>query len=160
MEKKNYSVLKDTLGCDFVVKLPESCRNRQIKILQITDPQLIASPDTVSASADGYFLYIKVDFYRRTMGENDIDFHKSSIFTYDMAQRGFTGSIDIPHTYMAAENGGKSISIDRLETIYQLLGVHGSDILFLASPVSSHLIARLEVTTNPDGMKEEYEVEE
>ncbi len=102
-----------------------------------TDPQLIASPDTVSASADGYFLYIKVDFYRRTMGENDIDFHKSSVFTYDMAQRGFTGSIDIPHTYMAAENGGKSISIDRLETIYQLLGVHGSDILFLASPVSS-----------------------
>jgi len=32
--------------------------------------------------------------------------------------------------------------------------------LWLASPVSSHLIARLEVTTNPDGMKEEYEVEE
>ena len=26
--------------------------------------------------------------------------------------------------------------------------------LWLASPVSSHLIARLEVTTNPDGMKE------
>lgn len=32
--------------------------------------------------------------------------------------------------------------------------------LWLASPVSSHLIARLEVTTNPEGMKEEYEVEE
>lgn len=32
--------------------------------------------------------------------------------------------------------------------------------LWLASPVSSHLIARLEVTTNPDGVKEECEVEE
>ena len=31
--------------------------------------------------------------------------------------------------------------------------------LWLASPVSSHLIARLEVTTNPDGKQKEYEVE-
>lgn len=32
--------------------------------------------------------------------------------------------------------------------------------LWLASPVSSHLIARLEVTTNPEGKEKEYEVEE
>ena len=32
--------------------------------------------------------------------------------------------------------------------------------LWLASPVSSHLIARLEVTTNPEGKEQEYEVEE
>ncbi len=31
--------------------------------------------------------------------------------------------------------------------------------LWLASPVSSHLIARLEVTTNPEGKQKEYEVE-
>lgn len=33
-------------------------------------------------------------------------------------------------------------------------------LLWLASPVSSHLIARLEVTTNQDGVKKECEVEE
>lgn len=32
--------------------------------------------------------------------------------------------------------------------------------LWLASPVSSHLIARLEVTTNPEGIKEECEEKE
>ena len=32
--------------------------------------------------------------------------------------------------------------------------------LWLASPVSSHLIARLEVTTNPEGKEKEYEVKE
>ena len=31
--------------------------------------------------------------------------------------------------------------------------------LWLASPVSSHLIARLEVITNPEGKQKEYEVE-
>ena len=32
--------------------------------------------------------------------------------------------------------------------------------LWFASPVASHLIARLEVTTNPEGLKKECEVEE
>lgn len=32
--------------------------------------------------------------------------------------------------------------------------------LWFASPVASHLIARLEVTTNPEGVKKECEVEE
>lgn len=32
--------------------------------------------------------------------------------------------------------------------------------LWFASPVASHLIARLEVTTNPEGLKKECEVDE
>lgn len=36
-------VLKDSLGCDFVVNLPESKGRKPIKILQITDPQIIDS---------------------------------------------------------------------------------------------------------------------
>ena len=41
MEKNNYSVIKDAFGCDFLVKLSENRRNGQVRILQITDPQMI-----------------------------------------------------------------------------------------------------------------------
>ena len=36
-------VLKDSFGCDFVVSLPETRGKKPIKILQLTDPQIIDS---------------------------------------------------------------------------------------------------------------------
>ena len=42
MENK-FKILKDTLGCDFVVALDASRRGEDIKILQISDPQIIDS---------------------------------------------------------------------------------------------------------------------
>lgn len=103
--------------------------------------QLIASPDSASVSKKGYFIYFNVNFYNRENslsygGDNDVDFCKSSVYTYDVSKREFTGCTDIPVTYMLSEKTRKSISVERLETVYQLLGTHDSDILFFISPVS------------------------
>ena len=43
MEKKEFKILKKTMGCDFVVELPEYRKGKPISILQITDPQIIDS---------------------------------------------------------------------------------------------------------------------
>ena len=40
MKKKEYSVLRNHLGCDFVVRLPAERAGGPISILQITDTQL------------------------------------------------------------------------------------------------------------------------
>ena len=52
---KDFCVLKDSFGCDFVVNLPKSRKNTPIKILQLTDPQIIDSsqrrtPDRLNPS--------------------------------------------------------------------------------------------------------------
>lgn len=104
---------------------------------------LMAFLDSASVSKKGYFIYFNVNFYSRENslsdgGDNDVDFYKSSLYTYDVNKREFTGSIDIPVTYMLTEKTVNSISVDRLETVYQLLGTHGSDILFFISPVSEN----------------------
>ena len=39
--KKDYSIIENFLGCDFVVRLPESRGKGQVRVLQITDPQMI-----------------------------------------------------------------------------------------------------------------------
>jgi hypothetical protein len=41
MDKKDYSILEKAFGCDFVVKLPQKRSTGQVRILQITDPQMI-----------------------------------------------------------------------------------------------------------------------
>lgn len=43
MKKKEYSIRKDHLGCDFVVELPASRAGDPVRVLQITDPQIIDS---------------------------------------------------------------------------------------------------------------------
>lgn len=56
MEKAKFSILKDTYGCDFVVRVPKHRKRKTINILQITDTQIIDSsqrrrPDRLSESA-------------------------------------------------------------------------------------------------------------
>ena len=41
MNKNKSTILTDTYGCDFVVKLPSERRGGTVKILQLTDPQII-----------------------------------------------------------------------------------------------------------------------
>ena len=52
--KSEFTVIKGGLGCDFLVKLPESRAGRPVRILQLTDPQIIDSyqrrtPDRIPA---------------------------------------------------------------------------------------------------------------
>ena len=48
--KKDYSIIENFLGCDFVVRLPESRGKGQVRVLQITDPQMIDATQIVDGS--------------------------------------------------------------------------------------------------------------
>ena len=39
--KKGYSIIENFLGYDFVVRLPESRGKGLVRVLQLTDPQMI-----------------------------------------------------------------------------------------------------------------------
>ena len=76
----------------------------------------IVDMDSISASRTEPLLFIKADYYSEN-GE-DIDFYKSSICCYDIAQEKCIWSMDIPVA----------------ETLYQFLGVYGKDHIFLVCP--------------------------
>lgn len=55
MKESNTSVIKNHLGCDFVVKLPSSRAGKPIKMLQLSDPQVLdadqrRTPDRIPRS--------------------------------------------------------------------------------------------------------------
>ena len=55
MKQNDFKIIKNTLGCDFLVKLPSDRASGAVRILQITDPQIVDSsqrryPDRLSES--------------------------------------------------------------------------------------------------------------
>ena len=76
----------------------------------------IVSMDSISASRTEPLLFIKTDYY--TERDDDIVFYKSSICCYDLTLEECIWNMDIPAA----------------ETLYQLLGVYGKELIYLVSP--------------------------
>lgn len=88
-------------------------------IPHINKENQIISLDSISCSKTDNKLFVKVDYYLGS--DNDIDFFKSSVCCYDISQNKFIWNIDIPES----------------NTLYQLLGVNGNDMIYLLSPSES-----------------------
>lgn len=97
-------------------------------------------------SLDGIFvdpnrrlLYLKIDYYRPETGgagvRGTVNFAKSSVYWYDVESRSFVGHVDLPKHILELSTGGSS-GTQRIEVLYQLLGVASGGNIFLLSPLS------------------------
>ena len=58
MSNSDYTVIENAFGCDYVVKIPRERKGDRIKVLQLTDPQLIdmsQEVDPLLLPKEGYF---------------------------------------------------------------------------------------------------------
>ncbi len=97
-----------------------------------------ASLESVFADPDRRLLYLKIDYYEHdpaTGGvRGNVDFAKSSVYWYDVATKRYEGHIDLPKHILAMSTGG-FLDTQRVEVLYQLVGVASGGYMFLLSPL-------------------------
>jgi len=97
------------------------------------------SLDSIFVDPDRNLLYLKIDYYQPEPGSagmrGTVDFAKSSVYWYDVESRRFVGHADLPKHILEMSTGG-STGTQRVEVLYQLLGVASGGYIFLLSPLS------------------------
>lgn len=93
---------------------------------------LAADLDTIMADPSGEFVYIKIDYFRKSGDENRHSLYSSMIYTYDPVKKSYINSIEIPRIILQPEYSG---SVEQKETslVYSLLGVARGPYFFLYS---------------------------
>lgn len=104
---------------------------------------IIASLGSISAPQSGFFLFLKIDYYlkeidQKTQKETDILFYKSVIYKFDIEKQEYIDFLEIPNSYSYGDSNKKmsGMASEKLETLYQMLGVYGREDIFLISLIN------------------------
>ena len=114
----------------------------QIKIDDLSIPisdrkDMISNIDSISIPQTGHKLFIKYDFYKKVVNENNkkqnnIYFEKSSIYILDLQSGKLTLPINIPDVF-TTDTENIAFSEEKLQIIYNLLGITSGNRIFLTT---------------------------
>ncbi len=109
------------------------------------------SLESVFADPDKRLLYLKIDYYKpdATGGgvRGNVDFAKSSVYWYNVERKEYEGHIDLPKHILEMSTGG-FLDTQRVEVLYQLVGVASGGYMFLLSPLQNDYYELLIVGKN------------
>ena len=109
------------------------------------------SLESVFADPDKRLLYLKIDYYEPDGGaggvRGNVDFAKSSVYWYNVESRQYEGHIDLPKHILEMSTGG-FLDTQRVEVLYQLVGVASGGYMFLLSPLQNDYYELLIVGKN------------
>ncbi len=108
--------------------------------------------DTINIPEKDHKLFIKCDLYRKIINsqtgkESDIDYLKSSVYVLNLENRSFESVTDIPEVFTSSSSN-ISFSEERLQVIYNTLGILGDDRIVLSTIIDDNSHKLLVLNTN------------
>ncbi len=100
---------------------------------------VIGTVETMFADPDRRMLYLKLDYYvpDSSNGVNGaVDYLHSSVYWMNAETQRYVGHVDLPKQILEAEPGGFAAD-QRVEVLYQLVGVASGGFMYLLSPLQS-----------------------
>ncbi len=116
------------------------------------DRNILLTVDSVQIPESDHKLFIKCDFYKRIINkqtgkETDVDYFKSAIYVLNLDTGNFDTITDIPEAFTSSSST-ISFSDERLQVIYNTLGIVGNDKIFLSSIVGDNSYQLLILNTD------------
>ncbi|MCL2705873.1 MAG: hypothetical protein FWE72_06665 [Spirochaetaceae bacterium] len=110
------------------------------------------SIETIKVPASGYFLYIKTQYYERTIDpvtgvQTDSDFYKSYINVFDIEAGKYTNMIEIPDMYTVSLNQSNFME-KPLPVLYTFMDIINNKYLFLSSIINDKTMQILVLDTD------------
>jgi len=109
------------------------------------------SLESVFADPDKRLLYLKIDYYEPDVSgggvRGNVDFAKSRVYWYSVESKEYEGHIDLPKHILEMSTGG-FLDSQRVEVLYQLVGVASGGYMFLLSPLQNDYYELLIVGKN------------
>ena len=116
------------------------------------DENISVSVDSIDIPENNHKLFIKCDYYKKIISkqtgkESDVDFYKSAVHVLNLETGNFDSVTDIPEVFTSS-GSNISFSEERLQVIYNTLGIVGDDKIFLSSVVDDNSSKLLILNTN------------
>ena len=101
------------------------------------------SVDSINIPDSDRKLFIKCDYYKKIINEqtgreSDIDYFKSAVHVLNLESGSFDSVTDIPEVFTSSSSDNITFSEERLQVIYNTLGVVGNDKIFLSAIVDDN----------------------
>ncbi len=115
------------------------------------DKDLYYSIETIKIPDEGYYLYIKTQYYEKTVDpttgiQTDSDFYKSYINVLDIKAGKYINMIEIPDMYTVSESQGNFME-QHLQVLYNFLDIIDNKYIFLSSIINDKTMQILVLDT-------------